>query len=419
MLVGVLVDVLVHVAVDVVGLWLRTKAGLCLRGEFSCMLLDLFPECRNGRVRLRFDSFLQRVLYHPQHGYYCRPDLRFGKQGDFYTSPQVHPFFAEILSEHFLQVWENLDQPRPFVLFECGPGDGTLALQLLSTIGQRFERFAAAVRYIGLEVSHSLAEKQRQKLASFPANIVISRQLSAVSSQLSGVSCQLSATTPPVVAWQSQPIIEKFSAVGLSPFEGVIFSNEFFDALPFRRIKRGRGRWLEQFVEIETTGIRTRWESTRWRPDTDIRLQIGGIVEWRDCAEDFYRLASRVLKKGIMLHIDYGDKRENLNPRGTMRTFFRHRLGEDPFVHLGKQDITASVDFSHLIDLGQRYGFRSCLSRQREYLMERGILEKIALRFQNPRATQVKILQEKLALKNLIVPGGISDHFKVLLQEKG
>ena len=348
-------------------------------------ILDLFPECRGGRVSLRFDLFLERLLYHPKHGYYCQPGLRFGKRGDYYTAPQVHSFFAQVLSEHLLQIWEEMKRPSRFTLMELGPGDGTLAFQMLAFIRERFQGFHSAVRYIGLEVSKALAEQQRQKLAPF--------------------SC-------------ASIVAGKFSEADPSPFRGALFSNEFFDALPFRRFKRGRKRWLEYFVDVEPKGLQGGWRATDWRPDFSFPMPVGGILERRDVFDDFYRFAPQVLKQGIMIHFDYGERAEDLNPKGTIRTFYKHRLGEDPFVHLGEQDVTASVDFSHLVQLGDARGFRSRLLNQRQYLIERGLLEKIALRFQDARADQVKILQEKLALKNLIVPGGISDQFKVLIQEK-
>lgn len=348
-------------------------------------ILDLFPECHSSGVSLRFDLFLERLLYHPRHGYYCRPGYRFGERGDYYTAPQVHSFFAEVLSEHLLQIWEEMECPSRFVLLELGPGDGTLAFQLLASIRERFQRFHNAVRYVGLEVSKALAEQQRKKLTPFSRASIVNA---------------------------------KFSEANVSPFHGAIFSNEFFDALPFRRLKRGRNRWLEYFVEIQPKGLRGRWRATDWRSDFSPRIPVGRILERRDAFEDFYQFASKALKQGIMIHFDYGGTTEYLNPMGTVRTFYKHRMGEDPFVHLGEQDVTASVDFSHLVRLGEAYGFRSRLLNQRQYLIERGILEKIALRFQDPQADQVKILQEKLALKNLIVPGGISDHFKVLIQER-
>ncbi|MBI4456800.1 MAG: SAM-dependent methyltransferase [Acidobacteria bacterium] len=348
-------------------------------------IVDLFPECRDGRIRLRFDSFLERVLYHPRYGYYCRPELRFDKQGDFYTSSHVHFFFAEILAEQFLQIWEDMGRPDPFGLLEIGPGDGMLAWQLLGCIQRRFTEFYRTLRYLGLELSASLAKQQSRKLAAFP---------------------------------QARILCAKYASVDVAPFEGSIFSNEFFDALPFRRLRRERGRWVEYFVDIQPERIVGRWESTDWKPKGRCTVPLGTYLEWREQFESFYQFASKVLKRGTMFHFDYGDLRENPSRRGTLRTFYRHHLGEDPFAHLGEQDITANVDFSHLMALASRHGFRSRLLSQRQYLIERGILEKAVLRFERMAPERPEVIEEKLTLKDLIVPGGISDCFMVLIQEK-
>lgn len=348
-------------------------------------IIDLFPECRDRPLCLRFDAFLERVLYHKEHGYYGQPDLRFGKLGDFYTSPHVHSFFAEILAEQFLQIWEELGRPKRFVLLEMGPGDATLAFQLLSATQHRFREFCQAVHYIGLETSAPLAQRQRQKLAPFP---------------------------------QARILCEQYSAAEIDPFEGCVFSNEFLDALPFRRFQRRRGEWLEYVVEVRPDEMAGHWEPTDWRPEGAAGIPLGGILEWRDQFDDLYRFLSRILRRGKVFHLDYGDRRENLNVQGTLRTFYRHQLGDNPFANLGEQDVTANVDFSHLISLGRKYHFQSRLLGQRDYLVERGILEKIALRFKDARPEQPEVIKEKLAVKNLIVPGGISDYFKVLIQEK-
>ncbi|MBI3940395.1 MAG: SAM-dependent methyltransferase, partial [Acidobacteria bacterium] len=156
----------------------------------------------------------------------------------------------------------------------------------------------------------------------------------------------------------------------------------------------------------------------QWPPEGTEEIPEGAILEWREAFDEFYRFASAALRRGMMLHFDYGEERDKLNPQGTLRTFFRHRLGDDPLTHLGEQDITASVDFSHLVRLGQQYHFQSRLLGQRQYLIERGILQKVALRFEGTPPDPPGVIQEKLAVKDLVIPGGISDHFKVLIQER-
>ena len=348
-------------------------------------IVDFFPECHSRPVVIRFDSFVERVLYDPQFGYYSRPELRFGKTGDFYTSPNVHFFFAEILAEQFLQVWELLGCPADFMLLEMGPGDGTLAWQILTTIRERFSALDRAVRYLGLEASRALGELQRRKLAVFP---------------------------------RARVLHEHFAGAAVPRFDGCIFSNEFLDALPFRRFRKSPDGWLEFFVQVQTERLEECWVPTDWESPEAAAIPAGGILEWRDSLASFYEFASAVLSRGIMLHCDYGDRREDMVSEGTLRTYFQHQWGDDPFVRLGEQDITASVDFSHLLRLGDQHRFRSRLLGQRQYLLERGVLEKVALRFKDRPPDQPDVIQEKLAIKDLILPGGISDHFKVLIQER-
>ncbi|MEX2445815.1 MAG: SAM-dependent methyltransferase, partial [Dehalococcoidia bacterium] len=43
--------------------------------------------------RITFERFMALALGHPEHGYYSRAGLRWGREGDYETSPEVHPIF--------------------------------------------------------------------------------------------------------------------------------------------------------------------------------------------------------------------------------------------------------------------------------------------------------------------------------------
>ena len=348
----------------------------------------------SGTVRVRFDSFLERILYHPQWGYYSGPNLQFGEGGDFYTSPHVHVFFAEILAEQVLQFWEARGTPARFVLLEMGPGDAALAAQVLASVERRFPRFYEALHYVGADISPILRERQAARLARFPR-----------------------ASLRPVRIAQARDAWD-FETVPAVEAD-CIFSNEFLDALPFRRLRHAQRRWSELYVQVRPNGMEEVWQPLEAPPDDLAGLEEDRTLEWRDAMAAFYGFASTALKCGTMLHFDYGDRRETLRPEGTLRTFYRHSLGEEPLARPGEQDVTASVDFTHALDLGERFGFKGRILGQRQYLMERGILEKTALRFKDRNSDDAATIREKLALKDLIVPGGISDHFKVLIQERG
>ena len=65
----------------------------------------------------------------PQARRQCRQG--FGPDGDFITSPELHPAFGALLGRQALELWAALDRPEPFTILEIGGGSGALARALL------------------------------------------------------------------------------------------------------------------------------------------------------------------------------------------------------------------------------------------------------------------------------------------------
>src|SRR5438128_11673323 len=83
------------------------------------------------RGPVSFAQFMEWALYPPRLGYYSAgPDI--GPRGDFVTSPEASPAFGRLLANHAADVDSLLGHPQPFDVVECGPGKGTLALDLLA-----------------------------------------------------------------------------------------------------------------------------------------------------------------------------------------------------------------------------------------------------------------------------------------------
>jgi len=75
-------------------------------------------------------QFMHACLHDPQHGYYAtRPAL--GAGGDFITAPLVSQMFGELIGLWAVETWCGLGCPSPFALIEIGPGDGTLAFDMV------------------------------------------------------------------------------------------------------------------------------------------------------------------------------------------------------------------------------------------------------------------------------------------------
>src|SRR5262249_18379567 len=156
-------------------------------------------------------------------------------------------------------------------------------------------------------------------------------------------------------AWQELP-----------PGIAVIWANEVLDALPFHRVRREGDRLVELWVTCRPDGADGFHEepgplSTSEIADYFERLGIqpaeGIPVEVNLEASAWLRAAAGAMSRGIILLLDYGASAGALyaDPAsaGTLRTYRRHMLGVDPFVHIGEQDLTADVDFTTLLHVAE------------------------------------------------------------------
>jgi SAM-dependent MidA family methyltransferase len=77
-------------------------------------------------------------------------------------------------------------------------------------------------------------------------------------------------------------------------------------------------------------------------------------------AEAWWRDAALALEFGKLITIDYGMTSDELiSPErkdGTLRGYFRHHVTSDLLANPGEQDLTAHIDFSALIAIGEANG---------------------------------------------------------------
>ena len=133
-----------------------------------------------------------------------------------------------------------------------------------------------------------------------------------------------------------------------------------------------------------------------------------------------------------MILIDYGhDARELYSPThasGTLTTFARHTMAgpESPadtppwLVNPGEQDITAHVDFTSVRAAAEAEGLTTLGFLDQTYFLL-GLVE--ASSGSNPSNSSNHLnplnLEERLALKTLLMPGGLGSTHKVLILSKG
>jgi NADH dehydrogenase [ubiquinone] 1 alpha subcomplex assembly factor 7 len=121
---------------------------------------------------ISFAEYMEVALYGPG-GFYELPPV--GPDGDFVTSPHVHPVFGHLLGSALLELWDGLGRPEPFRLTEVGAGDGTLARQLQEALAAVPLAYAAVERspgarsvlgtISGLEVADELSGRPHVVLA--------------------------------------------------------------------------------------------------------------------------------------------------------------------------------------------------------------------------------------------------------------
>jgi SAM-dependent MidA family methyltransferase len=228
----------------------------------------------------------------------------------------------------------------------------------------------------------------------------------------------------------------------IEPITGIGFSNEVVDALPVHRVRISGNEMEEQFVVVEKKLCENRPDTEKvndseeklelvWHDLSTARLAAyikragvrffeGQVIEINLDAIDWLEKMSRVIARGFLLTIDYGDLAAHLyspdRREGTLRCFYKHRLTDAPLERVGEQDITASVNFSALIDYGKDFGFAEVrYERQVNFLFRQGLIERLAAM---ENAGTLDHLKDRLAIKNLLAPGGVSDNFRVLVQRK-
>jgi SAM-dependent MidA family methyltransferase len=341
---------------------------------------------RDGPIS--FAEFYETALYHPRHGYYftCDPTQ------DFQSSPNVHPVFGAAIARQLATLWHDLGQPPRFDVFEAGAASGRLAADILRYLRASEPAAYAATRYVLQDVTLT------------PGT----------------AAARLEAAALP------QDRVEVAASLPESPqVEGVILSNELLDALPFHRVRRRNGRLYELLVDLRDGALVD--VEAEPRPDLLAHFEALGTSPGEGCnaevclaAPAWVRRAARALRHGYLLTLDYGYEAAELyapwRKRGTLLAFYRHTSGDDPYARIGRQDITASVDFTSVMRAAEDSGLRTELfTAQAEYLASLGIGEALA---QAPQPDQLEaFVALRRAVMELTDPAGLG-RIRVLLQSK-
>jgi SAM-dependent MidA family methyltransferase len=196
-------------------------------------------------------------------------------------------------------------------------------------------------------------------------------------------------------------------------FTGLIFSNEFFDAIPVDLVVAREGRSYERRVTLVGGGFG--WDDARpsAEPVTD-RVIVRELQHYR--LDWLTRLAGR-LDRGLIVTVDYGYTHRELArfPEGTLMSYHRHTASDDVLAAPGERDITAHVDFTALIAHGETLGLRSDpLLSLASALLWAGEDDQFSSALAGDEREQLRYRQQ---LKSLLF--GMGETFRVLVQRKG
>jgi len=203
-------------------------------------------------------------------------------------------------------------------------------------------------------------------------------------------------------------------------FRGVVFCNEFFDALPVDVAVFRDGAFRQQCVGFEegrfvwSVGAEVAPEVAEYLRAFYSEPVEGNWHEINLAALAWMDRIAHALHDGYLLTVDYGYTRAEAMrfPSGTLMGYRRHTAHDDVFAEPGLRDITAHVNFTALQEHGARRGLHS-----EKFLT----LAQILLAAGEPDQFAAALgpgndLRRRMQLKSLLF--GLGETFRVLLQRK-
>jgi len=349
---------------------------------------------------LSFRDFVEIALYHPEFGYYTSGQNRVGKEGDYVTAPTLSPVFSYAIG-NLVREFVSRCEGAVSTIVDIGCGDGGLIDAVYQLPGVPVSRF------FGVDRSLDRATGQPGNRVTF-------------------------VTT-----------IDEVPADGIH----LIFSNELYDAFPFARLVQ-RGEHLHELWitdELEWTEHEAPQQYEDYFAARGIELENGQFadvsLEW----EAFYEDVIRRFERALIVTIDYGHPGNKLfHPRarrfGTAAAYTHQRVTRDLLANPGEQDLTAHINFTDLERAGERHGATTLFfDRLAKFLLTLDITDHELLRPQEevlgssapregggPEDPSTRGPEEPFArlqlredARRLILPDGIGEDLRVLVQGKG
>jgi SAM-dependent MidA family methyltransferase len=342
-------------------------------------LLDAIVSEIRAAGPMTFARFMELALYHPELGYYVTGRRGPGRTADFLTAPESHPIFGWAVARQLHEAWDRLGRPDRFTVREHGAGNGALAAGIVEGLARGGSPLRAALRYRIAERAPDRVRQAAERLTLLGA----------------------------------ADLLEPDDG---TPIEGAILANEVLDALPVHRVEGGAGgEIVELLVGLDDAGALATVASPAPTPGLRARLDGEGIrlapgqrAEVCLAADHWIADAAAGLRRGLLLLVDYGHPAPDLyHPsRGSLlRAYVHHRVHDDPYANVGRQDLTAHVDLTAVVRAAAAAGLAHLgTTTQAAFLAGLGAGDLLAGLQGDPATTVEAYLEARSALFRMLDP---------------
>lgn len=354
---------------------------------------DPIPEGLANLLRrgdLSFREFVEWSLYDEGRGYYAGAAPDRARHRDFITAPAISPLFAWTIVQWFRKNFPS-SEDTPSAIVDIGCGDGGLLAGLAAHLDGA--EAAERVQLVGIDRALSFVPEERRGSGRFHF----------------GTSLDAIPTDRPVL----------------------VICNELFDALPFARVVRRESGLGELCVTLD--GERLEWserpagaELVRYLERRGVELATGQFADFTPAWGTLYEEIAGRLSAGIILTLDYGyDTRRLFDNRirrfGTAAAYAGHQVNRNLLAVPGQQDLTCHVNFDDLVEAGERKGLETVtFTRLARFLLEAGAASHPVFSETPEGDLEVALArrQERENARRLLLPDGIGDEMRVLVQKK-
>tara|TARA_Y100001970_G_scaffold196411_1_gene238821 strand:+ start:2964 stop:4109 length:1146 start_codon:yes stop_codon:yes gene_type:complete len=317
-------------------------------------IIKKLVDSNNGKIN--FYNFMSTCMTNENFGYYSTKDLSWDNQGDYQTSPEIHPVFGYLWAKQINECWHKMDKPKKIEIIEIGAGSAIFMANICTWLKNQNPDLYDVAKITLLDVSQKRLDEQKKILDLYEINANFA-------------------------------LLNEFLNKKIKR-DAIVISNEFFDCLPFHLIKKHQDKIYEIFVSVsEENELAFKEELLSDKKIIDfinnmeISLFEDCIVEVAPKTYETSQKIAELINSGYIITIDYGDLSENLfqkwKKEGTFKAITNHML-TDPLDNPGNVDITADVNFTLLKKSLEEKKFKvNQLIPQWQSLINLGIFELI------------------------------------------